>query len=332
MSVAANNLSKEKIQQLLSAIGSGPQEDTSGIETTEYNWNQPRYFDRTQLNKLDSFTKRVAKLMNVKFTDYFHGYFDVNVISVKQYFAAELVSQAIESGQNDYYLAFAGEQEDPCGLFSVPAQTASTWAMQLLGDAESEAEVSDRDLTQLEESLVWDLLSALIKPFTRERMDFQPVKNIVRRLFPLELKGSEELCKITFDIKKTNQGGDTDQEKGTDQEKSDEVYILIQCSKLIPVVGQSEQIDRGFSNEDVSKAILARMQQMPVFITAQMASFMLTLKEIMSLEVGDILLLDKKINDSIELVTSGRTALLGRPAKLAGKYAVVITELCNDTG
>jgi hypothetical protein len=49
MSAAANNLSKEKIKQLLSAVGSVRQEDTSGIETEEYNWNQPRFFDRKQL-------------------------------------------------------------------------------------------------------------------------------------------------------------------------------------------------------------------------------------------------------------------------------------------
>jgi flagellar motor switch protein FliM len=319
MSVAANNLSKEKIQQLLSAIGSGQQEDTSDIETTEYNWNKPRYFDRRQLNRLDGFAKRVAKAMNVKFVDYFHGELDVKVVSTTQHFAAELVEQAMESGQNDYYLAFGSDQKHPCGFISIPTQTAFIWATQLLGDPESEVEHSGRDLSQLEESLVCDLLSALIEAFTRDRLDFQPDRNIFRKLFPLELKSSEELCKISFDIKKA------------DQEKSDEAYILILSSKLVPVVGQSEQILSGFSADDISKAILAHIQQMPVFLTAQMDSLVLTLKEVMSLEVGDILLLDKKVNEPLEVVISGRTALLGRPAKSAGKYAVVITELCSDT-
>jgi flagellar motor switch protein FliM len=98
------------------------------------------------------------------------------------------------------------------------------------------------------------------------------------------------------------------------------------------VVGKAEQAVGVFSADDISKAILGHMQQMPVFITAQLAATVFTLKEIMSLEVGDILLLDKKVNEPIELITSGRTALLGRPARLAGKYAVVITELFSDTG
>ncbi len=320
MSRAANNLSKEKIQQLLTAVGSGPKEDTTGIEATEYNWNKPHCFDRKQLNKLDNFTKKVAKAMTVKFVNFCHSEFDVTVVSTKQHFAAELVDQAIESGQDDYYLAFGTDQSHPCGLISIPTKTAFIWATQLLGDPESEEEDSGRDLSQLEESLLLDMLSALIEVFSQKIWDLQPAKNIVRRLFPLELKGTEELCKITFDVKKT------------DQEKSSEAYILILCSELETVVGKAEQTVGGFSAEDISKAILGHIQQMPVCITAQLDSMVLTLEEIMSLEVGDILLLDKKVNEPIELITSGRTALLGQPAKLAGKHAMVITELLADTG
>jgi flagellar motor switch protein FliM len=320
MSTQAENLSKEKIKQLLTAVGSVRQEDTSGIETEEYNWNQPRFFDRKQLNRLDGFAKRVAKTINSKFVDFFHGDFEVNVSSITQHFAAEIIGQVIESGYNDYYLDFGCNHEYSCGLISLPAKTALIWATQLLGGSDSEVEGSDRDLTHLEESLVCDLLAALMKAFTQDSLDFRPEKNVITRLFQLELDGSEEMCKITFDIKKA------------DRDKADEVYILILSHKLLPVVGRAEKTVTDFPPEDVSKAILARMQQMPVFITAQLASLVLTLREIMILEVGDILLLDKKVNEPVELVINGRTSLLGRPAKSAGKFAVVVTELCNDTG
>ncbi len=320
MSIGAKNLSKEKINQLLAAVGSRRVEDTSDIEATEYNWNKPHYFDRRQLNRLDDFTKRVARSMSVRFVDFCHSEFDVTVVSIEQHFAAELVDRAIESGQNDYYLAFGNDNDHPCGLISIPAQTALIWSTQLLGDPESEVEDSGRYLSQLEESLLLDLLSALVKAFSQKNWDFQADKNIARRLFPIEFKGTEELCKITFDVKKTGK------EKGT------EAYILILCSELESVVGRAEQAVGAFSADDISKAILGHMQKMPVYITAQLASTVLTLKEIMSLELGDILLLDKKVKEPVEIIISGRTALLGKPAKLAGKHAVVITELSSDKG
>jgi flagellar motor switch protein FliM len=317
MSAEVSNLSKEKITQLLNAVGSSPLTDTTNIKATEYNWNQPHYFDRKQLSRIDEFAKRVARAMSVQFVDFCYSDSDVTVVSTTQHFATEFVDQIMESSQNDYYLAFGIEKENPCGVISIPTQTALSWASQLLGDSDSAVEEDDsgRDMTQLEESLLTDILSALVEAFSQKYWNFWTSKNLVRRLFPLELKGTEELFKIDFNVKKVG------------QEKGFEAYILILCNELQLVAGKAEQTAAGFSADDVSKAILARMQQMPVFITAQLASLVLTLKEIMSLEVGDILLLDKKVTDPIELITSGRTALLGRPVKSVGKYAVLITEV-----
>ncbi len=317
MSNGAKSLSNEKIRKLLIAVGSGPMEDTSGIKATEYNWNQPHYFDRKQLNRLEDFTKKVAREMAVTFVGFCHSEFDVEVVSTNQHFAAELVDQALESKQNDYYLAFGADQDHQYGLISIPTQTAFIWATQLLGDSESE-EDSGRDLSQLEESLLLDLLSALIGAFSHKTWDIQPAKNLVRIMFPLELKDTEELCKVSFNVKKA------------DQEKSTEAYVLILSSKLEHIVGKAEQIARGFSAEDISKAILGRMQSVPVCVTAQLASTVLTLEEIMGLEVDDVLLLDKKIEDPVELIVNDRIAFLVQPAKSAGKHAVVITELCCD--
>jgi flagellar motor switch protein FliM len=46
----------------------------------------------------------------------------------------------------------------------------------------------------------------------------------------------------------------------------------------------------------------------------------------MGLRPGDILLLDKKVDEPVELIIQGQTFFRGRPAKSAGRYAVVITE------
>jgi flagellar motor switch protein FliM len=320
---ATKKLSQEKIRQLLVAVGSGPLEDTTQIEAREYNWHQPHCFDRNQLNKLDDFTKKVTRAIAAKFADFCHGEFDVTVVSTTQHFAAELLDQALDGSQNEYYLAFGTDQESSSGLIGIPTQTAFIWATQLLGDTESE-EDSRVDLSLFEESLLLDIASAIVEALSEAHgyCDFQPAGGIVRRLLSIELKGTEELCKITFQV------------KGSHQENSSEAYILILCSKLEPVVGKAEQAVGAFSAEDVSNAILSHVQQMSVSITAQLASTSFTLGELMGLEANDILLLDKRIDEPVELIVNGRMALCGRPAKSAGKYAVVVTgapELSCDT-
>jgi flagellar motor switch protein FliM len=310
----ANSLSREKIQQLLAAVGSGPKEDTTQMEAADYDWQQPHYFSSEQLKRLDDIAKEAAKEIAEKFAKFCNNQFDVTVVSTTEHFAAQLRSQDLECKQKNYYLPFGSEQDHPFGLVSIPAQTAFIWATQLLGDSESE-EDSGRDLSQLEESLLLDIASAILEAFSSpcENCNFQPDTNIVKRPLPLELQGTEALCKITFQVKKT------------DQENGSEAYILILCDKLEPILGKTIQAVGKTSPEDISKAILDRMQQMTVSVTAQLASTVLTFEEIMNLRPNDILLLDKRIDEPIDLIVDGRAVCHGWPAKSAGQYAVVIT-------
>jgi flagellar motor switch protein FliM len=288
-------------------------EDTTQIEATDYNWHKPHCFTRSQLHMLDDFTKKTAKTIAQKFATLCHGDFTATIVSTTQHFANELLDQALESEQNDYYLAFNWAlSRHPCGLIGIPLKTAFIWATQLLGDVESK-EDSRTDLSQLEESLLLDIAFAIVEALSDSDCDFQPAKNIVRRLLPLELKGTEELCKITFNVKKSD-SDDT------------EAYLLILCDDLEPVVGKTAQTVDEFSAEDISKAILNHLEQMSVSVNAQLASTVLSFDEIMSLQVDDILLLDKAIDKPVEVMVNDQMAFRGRPAKSAGRSAVVITE------
>lgn len=309
----------EKIKQLLAAVGSRPADDAEQIEATEYNWHQPHCFSSDQLTELDAFLKETAATIAQKLAALCHSDFNVTIASTTQHFASELISQAVESEQNNYNLAFGTDDDHQCGFISTPPETAITWVTQLLGDSESEKD-SSRDLSQLEESLLLDITSAIVEALSDsyESYDFHPAESIVRGQLPLELQGTEELCQITFNVEKA------------DSENSSQAHLLILCDKLEPVVGKTAQAVAGCSAAEIPKAILNHLQQVPVSVTAQLASTMLTFEEIMSLQPCDVLLLDKKIDEPIELIVQGRTLLRGWPAKSAGTHAVVVTEaFCN---
>ncbi|MDH4238474.1 MAG: FliM/FliN family flagellar motor switch protein [Phycisphaerae bacterium] len=312
---SANSLSREKIQQLLAAVGSGPKEDTTQTEAAEYDWQQPHYFSSAQLKRLDDLTKEAAKEMAEKFAKFCNDEFDVTVVSTTEHFAAQLRARDLESRRANYYLPFGSAPDHPDGLISIPAQTAFIWATQLLGDSESE-EDSGRDLSKLEESLLLDIASALLDAFSGscETCDFQPDESFITRPLPLELQGTEALCKITFQVRKSDGG------------KSSEAHILILCDKLRTTLGQTVQAVNRSSAGDTSKAILDRMQQMPVSVKAQLASAVLTFEEIMNLRHNDILLLGKRIDEPIDLIVDNRVICHGWPAKSDGRYAVIITE------
>jgi len=312
---AIRNLGREKIQQILASVGSQKTDDSDKVEAAEYNWHQPHYFSSDQIEKLDSFTEKVAQGCAQKFTQLYHNDFNVAIISTTQHFADEFAAD--NNAQGDYYLTF-GTKDQTFGLVGIPGKTAIIWATQLLGDSKS-AENSDRNLSQLEQSLLFDIASGIIEALSDsyDNYELHPAGEIVRGQIPIEFEGTKELCKITFSVKKP------------DSENSSEAYFLILCDKLQTVVGQKVETSKDLSAQDISNAMLDHVQKTSVPVVAQLASTMLTFEEIMSLQVDDILLLDKSVNEPAELIVEGQTIFRGQPAKSDDNHAVVITELCN---
>ncbi|RKY23437.1 MAG: hypothetical protein DRP62_05880 [Planctomycetota bacterium] len=315
------DVSGDKIQQLIAIVGSQRADSSDQIEAAEYNWRQPHYFSIYQLKMIDDFTKKTAEAMAEKFSALCHGDFNVTIVSTTQHFADELLTQPADNESQrteNYYLTFGADHSEPFGLVGIPTQTAISWTTQLLGDTES-TENSDRKLSQLEKSLLLDIASALIDALSTHHnsYNFQPVGHITTGRLPLELERTEQLCKITFDIKKPD---------SQEADETGKAYFLIPSSRLESVVGNNVQADNEFSSEDVSKAMLEHIHQTPVSVTAQLASAELTFEELINLQPDDILLLDKKISEPIELIVEGKTVLHGKPAKSDGRYAVVITE------
>lgn len=309
------NLSRQKIQQILASIGSQTPDDSDKIETTDYNWHEPHCFDTNQSKELNNFTEKIARNCTEKFTQLYNNDFNVEITSTTQHFASDFIDS--DNIQSDYYLAF-GTENQTFGLVTMPNQTATTWAARLLGDADT-TENEDRALSQLEQSLLFDIASGIIKALSNshDNYDLHPVGNIVAGQLPIELEGTEELCKIAFSVKEP------------DSEDSSDAYLLILCDKLEVVVGQKVQTSENITSETIKKMMLGHVQEISVSVTCQLSQIMVNLEDIMSLQVDDVILLDKGVNEFLEVIVDGKKTLRGRPGKTDGKYAVLITELCN---
>jgi flagellar motor switch protein FliM len=308
-----NSLSKERINQLLVAARSAPKEEAADVEATDYNWHEPHYFNNVQLTKLDDFLKRVALALAKRFSGFCRSEFDVTIASTTQHFAGEFLKPHTDGKSRDYYLAFGADPKQPCGVLGIPEETAVIWARQLLGDAES-TKGSGKSLSQLEESLLLDLTSALVEALCAAYSvgDMYPAESMIQGLWPLDLNSVEELCKVSFSVRKTG------------SEDGSEAYFVMLSGTLEPAVGKSEENPDRFSANDTSKAILNHLQAAPVTVTIRLASTSLTFEQVMSLRTDDVLLLDRRVDELVELIVDGRTMYYGWLAKSGDKYAVAI--------
>ncbi len=309
-----NNLSRDRINQLFTAARATAKEEPSQVQATEFNWLEPHYFNAVQLENINKFTQMLAVAISKKFTELNNCKFEVTIVSVTQYFAGEYLKDAQNSEPKNYYLPFAADKQSPCGFVGIPEQTAFTWATQLLGDSKPE-DGSNRDLSQLEESLLGDLAGAIVGVFssTYKASAFIPAGNFIKGHWPLNIQPNDEICKISFDVKKT------------DSESGSGAYIIIPCSKFETAAGKSAQTAGQQSSADISKAIIGHLHEIKLSVKAQLTRAAITFEEMMNLQVDDILLLDRKIDEPVELMLGDRTISYGRPARSEGKYALVIT-------
>jgi flagellar motor switch protein FliM len=310
-----DNLTREKIQQLLSAVGSNPKDESSQIDAVELNWSEPHYFNSEQLEKIELFIQNLTSTIAKKFTDFCRGQFEVTIVSTKQYFTDDFINRSADDGNQYYYLPFDNENGQRTGILGMTEKTASLWTKQLLGDTDPK-ENEQKELSQLEKSLLSDLACAVVRAFSQSHssFNFSPANNLVYKQWPLDSHSTQELFQISFSVKQTDEKNDT------------QAFFLVPCSSLNAVVGMAKKTGPELSRENISQIILEHLGQTSVCVTAQLGRTELSFEEIMELQVNDILLLDKKVDEFVELFVDERKVCSGWPVQSDGRYAIAIAE------
>lgn len=310
---SGDNLSRANIRRLLAVVGSARADESTTPEVAEYNWRDPHYFNEHQHNRLAAVMSQVAALMAEKFTHFYNCEFNVAPASITQHFAADL-RDLLGTDQN-CCLTFGPEEDHPCGFLAVDARIALRWVTRLLGDSEPDND-PERTLSSLEESLLYDLATAVLEaflPLLRPHRDVRPGGQVTKGDPTIQFEPTEPICKIAFHIGEA------------DSDETDEAFFLLPCSTLAPLVGKSPQGAPQASLEELSRILMEHVQRIPVTVTARLASTILSVEELLGLGPGDIVLLDKSIDEPIELIIDDHVVFGGRPAQSNGHYAVFIT-------
>lgn len=307
---AFSQLSHEKLRQLLAAVDAKGADDThAAIEAADYNWRQCQYFGLAQVARLTDFARQVAQAGCEVFSRLFCRDYEVFVVSASQHFVKDLYDPQADS--TDYAVAFGAAANDSFGLMQMDRPAALAWTGRLLGSSEDEA---DRTLSALEESLLVDLAAGLVKAVSSA---YQPAKLSARAqavcgTWPVEWDGSEAVFKITLEATPVDAG------------QGRRVSLLVACRHLEAVAGQDAAPSSALSPQQVKETMLGYIYDLPVAMTARLGTVKVDLSAVLGMEVDDILVLDKKVTDSVELLIDGKPFRRGRPVQSKGRYAVAI--------
>lgn len=310
----ANKLSHKKIKQILAAAGKTAPSDSENIETEEFSWNQPHYFNSTELEKLNQLLEKIAAKTSDQFSSLYQTEYEASLNSTEQYFAEQALDNNYESDKIYYYSAFGKQSSSPCGMIVFPCETAKELTSQLLG---GEAENKGEKLTELEESILLDISGSFIKAINKanRKFAFEIPAGISRNTIPLKVRGYEPMCQLTFEVKKK------------DGEKSNQVPILILSRRLKEGLGNNISSEGNFNKKQLRNAIEERIKEMNVTLTAELDSPTLSFEEVMNLQAGDVLILDKNVDQPIDIKAEGLTVCSAKPVQCSGYYGAAITEM-----
>ena len=309
-------LTLEKLQALIATAGgiSGPVEADSDLEVADYDWTIPHHFNPEQLAALDALGARIADQIREAFAVLCPGEFDVTVTSIEQGFA-NTMAEAVSSQQQGYYFVpFTDQDNAQCGFAAISPQTAGTLVGHMLRDTESQTE-EDKKFSQLEESILLDITVSLIDVFANTLKEngtvaIRRASQFVKSDWPVDFRGTEDLCTISFSIAHPN--GPVD------------VAFTIISDILNPAVG-IKQSQKKPTAEQLSNLIMERLYEAPVKVVAQLCSSSIALSDMMNVAPGDVLLLGNKMNKPFKVLLNGKPSLWASPAALRGKYALVMT-------
>jgi flagellar motor switch protein FliM len=310
----ANNLSHKKIKQILAAAGKTETPDSENIETEEFSWNQPHYFNSTELEKLNQLLEKIVAKTSDQFSSLYQTECEVSLHSNEQFFAEQALDNNYESDKIYYYSAFGKHSYGLCGMIAFPCETAKELTSQLLGEDSGDKE---EKLSELEESILLDISGSFIKAINKanRKFAFEIPGWISRNTIPLKVKDYEPMCQLTFEVGK----------KGA--ENPSQVPLLILSSQLKEGLGNNISSEGNVDKKQLKKAIEERIKEMNVTLTAELDSPTLSFEEIMNLQAGDVLILDKNVDQPIEIKAEGITICSAKPVQCSGYYGAAVTKM-----
>ena len=311
------NLTRNKLQQIMEAVKEHiPQEELQPVEADPYEWHRPYHFSLDQLAKLEAFGKHVESNLTKTFVGLCQDEFEAKITSITQHFARFLADSVDTDYQNHYFLPFVTDSAKQCGYICLSSKTSLELIRHMLRESEAAAE-QERELSELEESILTDTLSVIIETFAAVLQEnaapaIKPLAQLVKGTWPLDHAELEDFCSIDFNVQSPD--------------GAIEATVTLAANIIEPVVGITPEKGPKPTKQHISDAIMHQLQDASVEVTAQLTYSLICLQDVMNLQQQDIILLDKKTYEPIDVLLNKRPSMKAHPVTSSNKHAILITK------
>lgn len=307
-----NKLSREDLQALfLQYAGPGTAPDSSPDQVGEYDFYKPHYFNKKQIALLNTYFETLGSLLATGFSNICNCPFNVKITSMTEIFSENLISTS-QDEKMPYNLAIQNSTSGcELGFLSIPQESAQSWTTQLLGESEP---AESPQLSEIELSLLIETATSFIKALSDSHpsLNCQSVSETLSRSIPIQLDDCVEMSKIVFELS---------DEKG---ENNSQATFVIVSSCLDSIAGKQGLSDNQNIEQDHKQQVIECLKNQQVSLAADFAKIKLTIEDVMNLQTDDVILLDKKVGQPIDLSIDGIKIFQAQLVQCEDSYGVAI--------
>lgn len=274
----------------------------------DYDWSSPHRFEKPMLEQLRSAGHKLAARVSKDLQSVLRSDLALELAGLVEHYAWHLGATLVGGG--GHALEMTLDDGQVCGFVLLSEIKAIALVEKMLGG--SAAPEGPRKLSPLESALLIDLLAALAKSVEaglREvglALRVSPKGRPAGEVLPRE--GCDEYCRMSLRAPK----------------ESGEPLNVVFLSQVIAsgeeAAGQKQQ--GGQTPERARQIMLAHLQMMPVRAVAVLGTAFAYFGEVLALQPGDVLVLDRQVDDLVELRVGSSVALHGQAVTASGCYAL----------
>lgn len=313
------SLTREKLQRLIDQARHLVAPAEAAVQATTFDFTRSNHFGPKHLSLFESFAKKLEFQIQRTFETLCQGEFESHVASTSQHYAMAMAECVKTQQKKNFFLPFSIDQQPQSGFLSCNPTTAMALVSYMLRDTDFDG--MERELSGLEESILLDITMAIGEAVnTAFHIASGPTLQLANRLvvgdWPLQCAGMEDLFTIDFTI--------------TGPQSPIELNLTLLASAMDSILGIQTKPGPKTSAKEISDRVLRSMHGVPVELTARVSQATMPLNDVMNLEPGDILVLNKKTVTPLDLLVNRRPCFKAFCARSFGKYAVVIAPQSKD--
>jgi flagellar motor switch protein FliM len=293
------------------------------VDIHVYDFKRPERVSKDQMRALEALHEGFGRNFSVALSGYLRTIVEVSVASIEQL----TYSEFIHSLPNPTcFNLLKAEQLDGQLCLEISPLIIYPIIDRLLGGSNADLFIPQRPLTQIEQRLVQRITDRAthylseawsnLTPMTFTVQDFESNPQLVQIVPP-----NETVVVIGFELKMGNRAGT--------------MSLCVPYNVIEPIMGTLASQNwfsyqrRGLQDDHLRK-LTGNVQNAPIEVRGFLAQTSISVDELLSLQVGDVLTTEKPSDGEVLIQVEGRNKFVGRIGQFRGSRAIRITRICRQ--